>query len=269
MKSALEVAATESSGGQLNASVFPWEVLRRPHAALLRESLVEGRSARTVARMLSAVRGVLRVCTEAGRISPQDFEGCLEALRVKGGRAHCTRPVDERMVRQLITGCRDGTIGGRRDAVIMVGLFFGLLSSELAALDVSDWDSGSTTLRITRPRSGGAFTRTVRLGASIAEVFVEWLVVRGGARGPLLVHVHRSGRIVDRRLRPRAVRDVLLRRCEQIGLVPLTPRQLRAGALALHARRVGVPAVRILAGHARRATTAWYDETLSPAESVA
>jgi hypothetical protein len=81
---ALARIAALLTGGAVPASAFDWGALRYPHAAAVRSRLAERYEPRTVRRMLSALRGVLREAWRLGAMSAEDFARASDLAPVKG-----------------------------------------------------------------------------------------------------------------------------------------------------------------------------------------
>src|SRR2546426_8152189 len=66
------------------AETMPWQRLRRPHVLKIRGLLEEHYQPATANRMLSALRGVLRVCWHAELMTTEEYQAAISVPAVRG-----------------------------------------------------------------------------------------------------------------------------------------------------------------------------------------
>lgn len=213
-------------------------------AAELRDA---GRSTRTVATLLSALRGLYRWLWAAGQ-RPDDASQQIplpprerSADRVWLARDDLRRLLGAARSADPVTGC----------AVHLWGLS-GLRLGEALRIDIADLSrhDGHVTVAVRRSKATGR--DRIALPDATAELAAR--CVAGRPAGPLLLS--RTGR----RLTPIPARQRLRALCHEAGVPAVTPQGLRVGWITL-ALEAGIPErqVAISAGHASSAMVAHYD----------
>ena len=212
-------------------------------AAELRDA---GRSTRTVATLLSALRGLYRWLWATGQ-RPDDASQQIplpprerSADRVWLARDDLRRLLDAARAADPVTGC----------AVHLWGLS-GLRLGEALRIDIADLSrhDDHVTVAVRRSKATG------RDRIALPDATAEWSgCVAGRAAGPLLLS-H-----AGRRLTPIPARQRLRALCDTAGVPAVTPQGLRVGWITL-AIEAGIPErqVAISAGHASSAMVAHYD----------
>ena len=152
--------------------------------------------------------------------------------------------------------------------MFLIGFAGALRRSELVGLNVADvtWTSEGLELLITRSKTD-AEGEGARIGinrgktAELCPVTAPqaWLIEAGITDGPIFRKVNRGGAVEQARLTTGSVRDVLLRRASDAGVIgtweePVSPHRLRAGFVTA-AYRNGVPDEEIM-GHTRHRSLA-------------
>jgi len=228
-----------------------WHALEAPRLRRLIARLhLEGQSARSLARLLSAVRGLYRYLLREGRCQHDPAAG----LRPPKGERRLPRTLDADRAQQLLDGAMEDDFLARRDQAILE-LFYssGLRLSELVGLDLERLDLAAGLVRV---QGKGGKTRELPIGGKAREALQAWLPLRTLARpadGALFIG--RTGR----RLSPRAVQL----RVRQAGVRELGqhlhPHMLRHSfASHLLESSQDLRAVQELLGHADIATTQIY-----------
>ena len=217
----------------------------------------------TLARKLSALRGLCRFLTDRGVLAV-DPAAALPGPRRRRRLPRALR-LDE--VERLFAAVqRRGGPLGLRDAVVFELLYgCGLRSQELIEVDVGDPRAAEAELLV---RGKGGRMRVVPVGEQAAAALqayvergrglLEWAAQVGGgpespARRPLLLS--KSGR----RLRTSDVRRLVDRACREAGLEHASPHMLRhAYATHMLERGADLRAIQELLGHASVSTTQVY-----------
>ena len=210
----------------------------------------DGLSSRSLARLLSAVRGLYQYLIREGRCRHDPANG----LAAPKGARRLPRALDADRAQQLLDGGVEDDFIARRDQAILE-LFYssGLRLSELVGLDLDGLDLSAGLVRV---RGKGNKTRELPVGSKAREAMEEWLPLRAAANpGDGAVFISRQGR----RLTPRAVqlrvREAGVRELGQ----HLHPHMLRH-SFASHMLESSqdLRAVQELLGHADISTTQIY-----------
>jgi integrase/recombinase XerC len=220
--------------------------LRRLVATLHRQ----GQSSRSLARLLSAVRGFYRYLIREGLAQHDPASG----LSPPKGERRLPRTLDADRAAQLLDGALEDDFIARRDQA-MLELFYssGLRLSELVSLDLDGLDLPAGLVRV---RGKGNKTRELPVGRLARQALEHWLALRALAKpadGALFISQQ------GRRLGPRAVQL----RVRQAGVRELGqhlhPHMLRH-SFASHMLESSqdLRAVQELLGHADIATTQVY-----------
>ncbi len=240
--------------------LIAWWALRYDHTQALRALLADHYRAATVNKMLSALRGVLKVCWRQKRITGEEYQLLASVESVKGSTLPAGREIQEGERAALMRVCeKDTTTAGRRDAALIALLYTcGLRRAELAALTTADWRLESQALRIKGKRNKERFAYVADAGAFMA--FMDWLEVRGAHDGPLFLRLHKSGHLTSCKLSAQGIYHVLHERRAAAGLSSMSPHDFRRTFVGdLLASGVDIATVQKMAGHANVTTTARYD----------
>lgn len=238
----------------------PWHELRISHTNTIRAALMTRyESYRTINRMLSALRGVLKACWELGLMSGEDYYRARGVGNVQGATLPAGRDLTPGERAALFDACSDDpTPAGARDAALLACADAGLRRAEIARLDLEDVDLDNARLRV---RGKGNKERWAPLELNGQTLAIrDWLAVRGDEPGPLLWPVNKGGRLIKRRMTSQAIYNVMRKRGEQAGVENFSPHDFRrtlAGDL-LDAGADIVTVQKIL-GHADVNTTSRYD----------
>jgi len=210
----------------------------------------QGQSSRSLARLLSAVRGLYRYLNREGRCRHDPASG----LRPPKGERRLPRLLDADRTAQLLDGAVEDDFIARRDQALLE-LFYssGLRLSELVGLNLEQLDLAAGLVEV---RGKGSKTRVLPVGSKARAALEEWLPLRAQSRpadGALFVSQQ------GRRLSPRAVQL----RVRQAGIRELGqhlhPHMLRHSfASHLLESSQDLRAVQELLGHADIATTQVY-----------
>jgi len=211
---------------------------------------LRGQSGRSLARLLSAVRGLYRYLLREGRCQHDPAAG----LSPPKGERRLPRTLDADRAQQLLDGAVEDDFIARRDQAILE-LFYssGLRLGELVGLDLDCLDLGAGLVRV---RGKGNKVRELPVGSKARQALEDWLALRTLARpADAALFVSRQGR----RLSPRAVQL----RVRQAGVRELGqhlhPHMLRHSfASHLLESSQDLRAVQELLGHADIATTQIY-----------
>lgn len=228
-----------------------WTTLQpRPLRSMVARLHQQGQSARSLARLLSAVRGLYRYLIREGRCRHDPASG----ISAPKGERRLPRTLDADRTQQLLDGAVEDEFMARRDQAILE-LFYssGLRLSELVGLDLDRLDLADGSVRVI---GKGNKIRELPLGRMARQALERWLPHRASA-SPVdgAVFVTRQGR----RISPRAVRErVRVAGVRELGQ-HVHPHMLRH-SFASHMLESSqdLRAVQELLGHADISTTQIY-----------
>lgn len=232
--------------------VSAWQDLQTPTLRLLLARLhQQGLSGRSLARLLSAVRGLYAFLIREGHCTHNPANG----LTPPKSPRKLPKALDADRVQQLLNApIPDDTLAVRDHAILELFYSSGLRLAELVNLDLQDLDLTGATVRIQHGKGGK--TREIPIGTKAREALDHWLKIRG------TLPVQDNAAFVSRqgcRLGERAVQ----RRVRQAGVQNLGqhlhPHMLRH-SFASHMLESSqdLRAVQELLGHADISTTQIY-----------
>ena len=210
----------------------------------------QGQSSRSLARLLSAVRGLYQYLNREGLCDHDPANG----LAAPKGERRLPKTLDTDRALQLLEGAVDDDFLARRDQA-MLELFYssGLRLSELTSLDLDQLDLPAGLVQV---HGKGSKTRVLPVGRKAREALEKWLALRGiSAPQDNAVFVSQQGR----RLGPRAIQlRVQTAGSRELGQ-NLHPHMLRHSfASHLLESSQDLRAVQEMLGHADIATTQIY-----------
>ena len=263
MGEALNTIAAIATGDQLDAASMSWGQLRYQHTQAIRAALAERYSASTANRHLSALRGVLKDAWRLGYMTAEEYQRAVDLKTIKGqkaSQAETGRHLQAGELSALLRVCVDeaSKAGARDAAIIVIGYACGLRRSELAALQLADFDADTGTLIVRAGKGNKERVLPVEGGAKAA--LLDWLTVRGDVPGALFLAIRKGDHITEDGMTDQAIYYLLERRYEQAKVKAFAPHDLRrtfAGDL-LDAG-ADIVTVQKLMGHANANTTAGYD----------
>lgn len=260
MRQALEVIARILSGGEIAAEDFPWALVRYPHSAAVRGRLSETYAPATANKMLAALRGVIETAWRLGYLDADVFRRATDLPPVRGSTVPAGRDLTPGELRALFAVCAaDRRAAGARDAAALAFCYGALLRrSEAVAVDLADLnaDAGSITVRSGKGRKG----RVAYASAGSWAAIEAWKRVRGDEPGPLLLPIRKGGRVAFRRMTDQALYNIVVKRCEEAGLEPISPHDFRRTCIGdLLDAGADIGTVADLAGHSNIRTTQRYD----------
>lgn len=213
-----------------------WHSLKPQHLRLIRDSLIGNLSPRTVNRVLSAIRGVMRVEAQWGRVSGKELVEIETVQNVPVRDVELGRLVKREDMEKLIRTCmNDRSAFGARDGA-MISLIYtcGLRPKEAARLMASQVHLSKEPILWSGRPLGGKLTLRESTGPillldSVGYALQDWFSVRGRDVGPLFTPIRRSGEVIgERRLTPQAISTIVRRRASKARIRRVTPRDLRA-----------------------------------------
>ena len=210
----------------------------------------QGQSSRSLARLLSAVRGLYRYLSREGICNHDPANG----LSPPKGERRLPRTLDTDRALQLLEGAVEDDFLAHRDQA-MLELFYssGLRLSELTNLNLEQLDLADGLVQV---HGKGSKTRVLPVGRKAREALQQWLPLRGLSNpADDAVFVSQQGR----RLGPRAIQLRVKAAGERELGQNLHPHMLRHSfASHLLESSQDLRAVQEMLGHADIATTQIY-----------
>jgi integrase/recombinase XerD len=257
----LSVDETRNAAGQdVRCLTTPWGQLRYAHTVAIRSALAEKYAPATANKLLAALRRVLKEAFRLGQISAEEYQRAILVPTVRGKREPKGRMITDSEIRALMQVCSvDPSPMGARDAAIIAVLRgTGLRRSEVAALDVADYEPQTEAI-VVRAGKGNKDRRVYAPSGTVAALDA-WLEVRGQRAGALFGRAVRGGRVGERRLADEGVAVILRDRAAAAGVAPFTPHDMRRTYISeLLDAGADLATVQKMVGHESVTTTAGYD----------
>lgn len=227
---------------------FPWHELRFGHVEQIRAQLARRYRPRTVNRMLSALRQVLKRCRQMRRMSGDDYQDAKEVTSLPKDPTRSGRALDDAEIDALLMAALEAP--DLRAAAIVAAMYgAGLRRIEVCRGDVEDYAEGQ--MRVVGKRRK---IRFVPMAPRFSAYIERWLDDRGRGAGPLFV------RPPEGRLVPDAVNDLVEALRKRTEVAAFTSHDLRRSfGTHLLDRGVDLSLVKELMGHADIQTTTIYD----------
>lgn len=254
-----------TSNDSTNYLEIPWYLLRFQHTAALRAVLSEKYSFSTSNKMLSALRGTLKVAWKLGLMSAEDYHKAASVESIKGETVPAGRSLKSGELAALLETCGDSATGIRDAAMISLLYACGLRRAELVDLQLADYDQIEKRLKVRGKRNK---QRLVPVVSGAINALEDWLVIRGDASGSLFVGT--GNRNTGRKLTTQAIYKMLQTRAGKVGITNLSPHDFRRTFVGdLLDAGADIVTVQKLAGHANVETTSRYDRRGERAKQTA
>lgn len=260
MRGSLSAIASMLTSGECDVMTIDWTKLRYHHTAAVRAVLIEKYSPATVNKMLTALKRVLQEALKLELLSEKDYKLATDLRPVPGSKGLRGRALSRDEIAALVKVCQnDSTPTGTRDAALIAILRgSGVRRRELVNLDLSDFDPSKGAIEVRNGKGGK--DRTVYLSSQALKVVLNWLTIRGDARGPLLCPVNKGKRVTIRRLTSQSVLFILQKRGEEAGVADFSTHDFRRTFISdLLDAGVDLVTVQRLAGHSDPSTSSRYD----------
>jgi site-specific recombinase XerD len=248
-----------------------WESFRYPYVKALQNRLIEQYSPASVNRIMAALRGVLKECRRLGLMSYEDYSQAVDFKPVKGERLPAGRDLSYREIKALIETCTTDPkrAKGARDAAMVAILYTcGLRRSELARLEIGDFDAETGRLLV---HGKGRKERRVYVKNRARYLLDQWLIWRGMEDGALFLPLTKHGKVMHRgAITDQTVFDAMHTRGAEAGIADFSPHDFRrtlAGDLL--DKGVDLATVAAILGHADVNTTRRYDRRGERAKEAA
>lgn len=210
----------------------------------------QGKTPRTLARALAALRGFFRYCTQHGWLPQNPAQG----IKVPKDAKSLPKTLDVDQIQALLDAPTSNDLEFRDHVILELFYSSGLRLSELVSTNLDDVDFNEGLLRIT---GKGKKTRIVPVGRKALDALQQWLNIRALWK-PVdqAIFISQSGK----RLSARAVQKRVALFGQTHGLtVPLHPHELRHSVAShLLESSQDLRAVQEFLGHANLSTTQIY-----------
>ncbi|MDF5716176.1 MAG: tyrosine-type recombinase/integrase [Rhizonema sp. NSF051] len=260
MRQSLNFIAGLLTNGEADYLTLDWAALRYKNTAAIRSALGKKYQPVTANKMLSALRRVLKEALRLDLMSPVDYAKAVDLESFKARSTLRGRALTQKEIDSLMSVCfSDRTLTGYRDAAIIALLrATGIRRSELVNLNMKDCNLASGEVKIQRGKGG--VDRTVYLPDSVSTIIKQWVEIRNNAPGSLFCKINKSGRVIQGKLTPQAIRVILQKRGVEAGIEPFSPHDLRRTFVSdLLDAGHDLVTVQQLAGHTNPTLTARYD----------
>lgn len=215
----------------------------------------QGQSSRSIARLLSACRGLYRYLLRLGLVTADPSSG----LRPPKGEKRLPKVLDVDLAGQLLDGAvEDDFLASRDQAIVELFYSSGLRLAELVGLNLGSLDLPEGLVRV---QGKGNRTRILPVGRKARQAIHSWLTQRNlvfqepGGRQQGALFISRQGRRLSARAVQLRLRKIGVREIGQ----HLHPHMLRHSfASHLLESSQDLRAVQELLGHADIATTQIY-----------
>jgi len=240
----------------------PWTDLRFKHTDALRSMIKEMYEPRTVNRMLSSLRGVLKTAWKLEQISTDDYMRAIQLDSLSttdlppAGRWVPTSEVE--LLFRAAAEMRE-PVCYRNQALLTVLYAGGVRRQEASACNTIDYADKDGALQVKGKRKKH---RTTYIHEDYRAWLKPWLELhRPRELEPMFVRVHRHTKLLtDQRLGREGVDSVLAEIAELAGVDEVTPHDLRRSfASELLDNGADLLMVQQLMGHADVKTTSIYD----------
>lgn len=247
-----------------------WWLLRRDDTMEIRARLTDttgaygapvpgGYSPAYINKHLSALRGVLEECWNAGLMSTDDYMRAIKVKNVKGSRVQAGRTIHPDEMAALLTECAKAKYEATRlrdTAIFLVLQSTGMRREELATALIERYDRRERVLLII---GKGNKERKAWIHKLAAPALERWLA-KLGRTGPMFPAVNKYGTILDHAISPAAVNDIVERYRLRAGLAPLSPHDFRRTAIGdCYDAGGDSQQIRRVVGHEHSSTTDKYD----------
>ena len=208
---------------------------------------------------------MLKETWRLGLIEAEEYRRAVDLRPIRGESLLKGRALEPGEIRGLMEACnQDLTAAGVRDAALIAVLYgAGLRRSEIAKLELGDYDAVTGAFKLLNAKGGK--DRISYLGAGAATALADWLQVRGDQAGPLFCPINKGGKLKEiavggAAMTAQAVLNMLAKRGKEAKLRHFSPHDLRRTFISdLLDAGADIATVQKLAGHSNVQTTARYD----------
>lgn len=275
VSAARKAVSVLSSDKTDDPETFPWHEIDYAVVMRLRQLLCERELAsRTIDKILSLVRGVMRQTWLLNYISDDTFHKILEVKPLNDQRLPVGRYVERNEVAALLKICREeDSVCGLRDAALIAFLVgAGLREKEAVKLSCADYNAKTKTVKV---RFGKKRKQREAYLLNIFSVVIDrWFEMYGASEdAPMIPRIAPMGSIIRpfRYVSTQAVHLALAKRAAKAKIgKSFTPHDLRRTFIT-HQLERGVDPLRLAraVGHENPSTTMLYDRRTAESDRQA
>lgn len=142
---------TQVSGRGDDILNYPWHELRYQHVQAIRTYLSDKYSVATANKILAILKGVLKECKRLGLISIEDYDKAVDIKAITGNTLTKGKYITPEQFNAILNSC-DNTLLGKRNRAIFHCLQVGLRRSEVANLNVKDFNCNESSILVTKAK---------------------------------------------------------------------------------------------------------------------
>jgi integrase/recombinase XerD len=260
MKSQLR-AALKILRSRRSVDTYNWGSLCYADMIKIRSQLLEqNKSIHTVNLCLAALKGTAQCAFHLGILKAEDLMHIKSVKRAPGKLEPTGRSLSSKELKRLFMSCKkDKSITGIRDnALLAVMVTTGLRRTEVASLEMSDYDNKARQLLASKTK--GNKDRVCSLPAATRMLLDKWIYERSEEEGPIFCRVRKNKKIELNQLTAQAIYNIVRGRAEEANLGRVRPHDLRRSFVTrLLESDIDINTVRQLVGHSDIKTTSRYD----------
>ena len=239
-----------------------WWQLDAKQLGSMRSELIQRKVApATLNLSLAGVRGILKHCWLQGLLNGDVYQRSIVTLScVKNTCLPRGRHISIAELQKLVVAClNDDSHMGIRDRALIALLYSGLRRSEVAGVNVSDYDQNTGQLIVRGKGPMGGKKRIVWLTNGKRVAFEQWILLRGVNSDAAFVQIRRGSHTTNDRMSPQAIYNAVLRRGREAG-VQVEPHDLRRSMVSnLLQAGADIAIISKICGHSGIAVTQKYD----------
>lgn len=156
MEGSLNAIASLLTNGKCDLYSLDWAKLRYQHTSAIQAVLLERHAPATAARMMCALRRVLKEAKRLGLMSGDDYQAAIDLPSIRESRKLRGRALSRSEISDLMRVCDDDpSIQGLRDAALIAVLRgAGLRRAEAVKLQLKDFNDEAGSLQVIGGKGG-------------------------------------------------------------------------------------------------------------------
>lgn len=240
---------TEVSGRGDDIINYPWHELRYQHVQAIRTYLADKYSVATANKILAILKGVLKECKRLGLISIEDYDKAVDIKLVSGNTITKGKYITPEQFKAILDSC-DNTLIGKRNRAIFHCLQLGLRRSEVANLNVSNFNYDEGSILVTKAKRNKS--RLVFLTSAGITAIKNY--INSSSNKEWLFSSEKNKRITDQ-----TIYNIIKKHAAIVGIDIAAHDFRRTCASNLLDKGVDIVTVKNILGHESIETTANYD----------
>ena len=244
-----------------SCAIHWWQLDAKQLGSMRSELIQRNVAPATLNLSLAGVRGILKHCWLQGLLNGDVYQKSITTLScVKNTSLPRGRHISIAELQKLVVACRnDDSHMGIRDRALIALLYSGLRRSEVAGVNVSDYDQNTGQLIVRGKGPMGGKKRIVWLTNGKRVAFEQWILLRGVNSDAAFVQIRRGSHTTNDRMSPQAIYNAVLRRGREAG-VQVEPHDLRRSMVSnLLQAGADIAIISKICGHSGIAVTQKYD----------